>query len=61
MFYTSSSLNPRGTLAPTSGGTAMGGATIPVAGSSIQGIQMFLQAQEGGAHPFQHKHRLPGG
>lgn len=36
----------------------MGGATVPITSSPIQGIQVFLQAQEGGAHPLQHKHHL---
>ena len=49
---------PRWALAPTSGCTAVGGATVPITGSTVQGIQMFLQAQEGGAHPLQHKYHL---
>lgn len=49
---------PRGVLAPTSGCTAVGGATVPITGSAVQGVQMLLQAQEGSAHPLQHKYRL---
>lgn len=44
--------DPRGALAPTSGSAAVGGATVPIAGSTVQRVQLFLQAQEGTAHLF---------
>lgn len=50
--------DPCGAPAPTSGSAAVGGTTVPVTGSSVQGVEMFLQAQEAGAHPFQHKYHL---
>lgn len=49
---------PRWFLAPTSGSAAVGGPTVPVAGSAVQGVQTFLQAQKGGAHLLQDKHHL---
>lgn len=58
MYHISLCPAPDGALALTSGSTAVGGAAVPVAGSAVQGIQLVLQAQEGGAHPLQHTHHL---
>lgn len=55
---TGPSPDPRGALAPTFGGAAVGDAAVPVTSSTVQGIQMVLHAQEGGAHALQHKHYL---
>lgn len=55
---TSPSPDPRGTPAPTFGGTAVGDAAVPVTSGTVQGIQLVLHAQEGGAHALQHKHYL---
>lgn len=39
--------------AVTSSSSTVGGATVAISSSSVQGIQMFLQAKEGGAHVLQ--------
>jgi hypothetical protein len=49
---------PKKAQAPTSGSTTVGSATVSITSSSVQCIQVLLQAQEGGTHPFQHKCHL---